>query len=73
MIPPLAPRRRRRNPEKAQPSIQCPSCGGWISTVMDTRPSHLGPRRRRECVTCGSRYSTLEVIDQEKSVEPNIS
>lgn len=39
--------------------MNCPKCGAE-SKVIDTR----GSRRRRECVACKARYSTVEVLAQ---------
>jgi transcriptional regulator NrdR family protein len=44
-----------------QGSTQCPKCGGW-SKVIDTRYRLDRPLlRRRRCLSCGLRWSTLEV------------
>lgn len=42
--------------------IYCPSCGKKAMHVTDTRPVHGGIRRRRECVECGERVTTIEKI-----------
>lgn len=42
----------------------CPSCARLGSRVVDSRPYEAMPqwrRRRRACVTCGHRWSTVEV------------
>lgn len=42
--------------------MHCPSCGCDESKVVDSRPSesHEAIRRRRECVRCGTRFTTYE-------------
>lgn len=39
----------------------CPSCGSPESTVTDSRQHELGVRRRRRCLCCAARWSTVEV------------
>lgn len=43
----------------------CPSCGQIEDKVIDTRPSEEGRciRRRRECLNCGNRFNTVEVVE----------
>lgn len=45
--------------------MKCPSCGFSDSQVVDSRPIEDGSsiRRRRECKSCGKRFTTFEVID----------
>ena len=45
--------------------IECPFCGFEESKVIDSRPTDEGERirRRRECVKCGKRFTTYEVIE----------
>ena len=45
--------------------MRCPKCGSADDKVIDTRPSDEGRviRRRRECVFCGNRFSTIERIE----------
>lgn len=38
-------------------------CGG-DTTVTDSRPHGKSTRRRRKCLSCGERWSTLEVRGQ---------
>lgn len=42
--------------------MRCPSCGYLESKVVDSRPSEDGAsiRRRRECLSCGYRFTTYE-------------
>ena len=45
--------------------MRCPFCGHDEDKVIDSRPSDEGSaiRRRRECLTCGSRFTTYEKIE----------
>ena len=45
--------------------MKCPVCGYPDSRVLDSRPSQEGNsiKRRRECPSCGKRFTTYEVID----------
>jgi len=45
--------------------VRCPFCGHDEDKVIDSRPSDEGSaiRRRRECLTCGSRFTTYEKIE----------
>ncbi len=45
--------------------MNCPFCGCPKSQVVDSRPSDEGLtiRRRRECVSCGKRFTTFEVLE----------
>ena len=57
-----------------------PFCGYSESKVIDSRPTDEGERirRRRECMSCGKRFTTYEVIEsvpiivvkKDKSREP---
>ena len=42
--------------------MRCPSCGYQESKVVDSRPVEEGTsiRRRRECPSCGTRFTTYE-------------
>lgn len=42
--------------------MRCPSCNNLESKVVDSRPSEDGAaiRRRRECLSCGRRFTTYE-------------
>lgn len=42
--------------------MHCPTCGCDESRVVDSRPSESNEaiRRRRECVRCGTRFTTYE-------------
>lgn len=45
--------------------MKCPVCGFSESKVIDSRPIEEGNsiRRRRECLSCGQRFTTFEVIE----------
>lgn len=45
--------------------MKCPFCGFEESKVIDSRPTDVGERirRRRECLKCGKRFTTYEVIE----------
>ena len=45
--------------------MKCPLCGYAESKVMDSRPTDEGSRirRRRECLQCGKRFTTYEIIE----------
>ena len=40
--------------------LKCPKCGDDQSYVIDSRSVDGGIRRRRECLMCGTRYTTYE-------------
>jgi len=40
--------------------MNCPYCGFHDSRVIDSREVNEGIRRRRECLDCGSRFTTYE-------------
>ena len=57
--------------------MNCPFCRNEESRVIDSRPVDEGTaiRRRRECTTCGSRFSTpetavLSIIKRSGATEP---
>ena len=45
--------------------MKCPFCGYEESKVIDSRPTDEGERirRRRECLECGKRFTTYEMIE----------
>ena len=45
--------------------MKCPSCGSVDIKVVDSRPvdENNSIRRRRECLSCQTRFTTYEVID----------
>ena len=48
--------------------MRCPYCGYKESKVVDSRPADEGSsiRRRRECLSCAYRYTTIEGIMPEE-------
>lgn len=44
--------------------MKCPFCNYLDTKVIDSRPSDEKKRRRRECPTCGKRFTTYEVIEK---------
>ena len=48
--------------------MKCPFCGDQESKVVDSRHSEDGQsiRRRRECLGCAHRFTTLESISSEE-------
>ena len=45
--------------------MNCPYCGYTESKVIDSRPADEGAsiRRRRECLSCGKRFTTYETVE----------
>ncbi len=45
--------------------MKCPNCATMESRVLDSRPVEDGSsiRRRRECVSCGRRFTTYETLE----------
>ena len=48
-----------------EPNMKCPFCSYEESKVIDSRPTDEGERirRRRECLSCGKRFTTYEIIE----------
>ncbi|MEX0868230.1 MAG: transcriptional regulator NrdR [Nitriliruptoraceae bacterium] len=46
--------------------MRCPQCGANDDRVIDSRPTPTGDaiRRRRECKSCATRFTTFERIEQ---------
>lgn len=54
-----APSTRRRQARARCLKFSCPTCGiPTVSIVLETRQG----RRRRECVECGNRFATIELV-----------
>jgi len=47
--------------------MKCPACRKGDTQVIDSRESEAGDlvRRRRECLKCGHRFSTVERVDRK--------
>lgn len=45
--------------------MKCPFCANLESKVVDSRPADEGAsiRRRRECPSCGKRFTTYETVE----------
>ncbi len=45
--------------------MKCPFCDFTDSKVIDSRPTEEGTsiRRRRECISCGKRFTTYEKVE----------
>jgi transcriptional repressor NrdR len=43
--------------------MNCPFCANPDTRVTDSRPDSDGIRRRRECLACGQRFSTVERVE----------
>jgi len=50
--------------------MKCPYCGEQESRVLDSRAAREGEavRRRRECIGCGNRFTTMEKVEEEPIV-----
>jgi transcriptional repressor NrdR len=46
--------------------VLCPFCSADSTQVIDTRPIPDGVRRRRECTSCGERFTTYERAEEPK-------
>lgn len=46
--------------------MKCPYCGYSESKVIDSRPAdeNSSIRRRRECLSCGKRFTTYETVER---------
>lgn len=42
--------------------MNCPTCDESKTTVLETRNTKKGMRRRRECPLCKTRWTTFEVL-----------
>ena len=53
--------------------IICPSCGGGLDFVKDSRPHDIfgakGIKRRRECSGCGQRVTTFEMKEDDLNLD----
>src|SRR5437764_14048269 len=56
-----------RNPRFPGGRMRCSKCGCQEDKVIDSRTSREGAtiRRRRECLSCGHRFTTYEAIENE--------
>lgn len=50
--------------------MNCPNCGG-MTKVLDSRPNEDSTKRRRECLDCKQRFSTVEIdADYYETLKP---
>jgi transcriptional repressor NrdR len=42
--------------------MKCPYCNAPDTQVIDSRPLHDGVRRRRRCLVCKKRFTTMEMV-----------
>lgn len=48
----------------------CPKCQDDMTEVIDSRVMPYGVRRRRECLVCDHRWTTVEIdVDQYKTLQ----
>lgn len=47
--------------------MKCPRCGKFADKVVDSRPAgeRIAIRRRRECLSCGDRFTTYESTEDQ--------
>lgn len=45
--------------------MTCPKCGSWQLRIADSRPADFTVNRKRECLDCGHRFSTVEITLKE--------
>ncbi len=50
--------------------MKCPYCGELDTRVLDSRATQVSSaiRRRRQCISCNNRFSTMEKIDEDPIV-----
>ena len=50
--------------------MKCPYCANGESKVIDSRPVPEGNsiRRRRECLECGKRFNTFEIVESVQTI-----
>ena len=63
---PAAGRWRGAGPGTSVDGVRCPTCASLDDKVVDSRQADDGSaiRRRRECVSCGHRYTTFERVEE---------
>ncbi len=44
--------------------MKCPFCSFEDTKVIDSRPADNKKRRRRECISCGKRFTTYEIVEK---------
>jgi hypothetical protein len=58
----LPERKKSLDVEEKATGIPCPGCGGCANEVVRTDPACGHITRRRECSSCGTRFTTVEKI-----------
>jgi transcriptional repressor NrdR len=55
--------------------MKCPACESNDDKVIDSRPAEDGSsiRRRRECLVCGSRFTTYERVEDMPLMEKTVN
>ncbi len=63
-------RRPARGGDWYPPSMRCPNCGTLDGRVIDSRDldDSTTIRRRRECSSCRSRYTTYERVESARLI-----
>ena len=46
--------------------LACPFCGDFYSIVTDSRGRIDAIRRRRQCSSCGQRFTTFETVEDRR-------
>jgi len=49
--------------------LHCVACGKRMLRTVDSRPVNGAIRRRKECVSCGARVTTIEKVVKVKEAE----
>lgn len=52
--------------------MKCPYCGAE-SKVLDSRPVYDAVRRRRQCLLCEERFTTIELCVEEKKLNKAVA
>lgn len=47
--------------------MQCPKCANTLASCIDSRQKNDTIYRRRKCMECGFRYSTMEITLDENN------
>lgn len=69
----MSPRPLRRDDQARGNALRCPKCGAKRVIVQNTdvRTDGRVVSRRRECIECHHRWSTLEVPVEDMAVDPS--
>lgn len=54
--------------QKRGDRMHCPSCHSEQTKVVDKRSTDVSNRRRRECLNCGTRFTTYEKVAVEQAL-----